>query len=297
MQGTRICLLTSLITLTVIFSACGGGGGSDSSGTSSPTQLRFAARINGETAECGKPYAGVGLSQATVQIQDFRFYVSDIKLIRSDAQEIPVQLVEDGLWQLENLVLLDFEDATGACAELGTPQTNSVVNFTVPKGDYVGVRFSMSVPFERNHGDSSSAPSPLNLGAMQWNWQAGYKFLRIDLLNDNPAPNNSWFIHIGSTGCQSESSVTAPSVECVRPNRTNVILSEFNPDENLVIVDAGRFLNSIDLRTNTADTLPGCMSTPTDPECPEVFNSLGIDFNSGKAEESCIGCQKLFWVE
>ena len=34
----------------------------------------------------------------------------------------------------------------------------------------------MGVPFESNHRDSTIAPSPLNITAMFWNWQGGYKF-------------------------------------------------------------------------------------------------------------------------
>lgn len=291
----RLFTTLTIFTLMVAPFLAGCGGGSGDGAT--PTQLRFSAKVNGQAAQCGVSYSGVGTSGATMQIQDFRFYVSNIALIRQDGTEVTADLVEDGLWQLGGLALLDFEDATGACSELGTPQMNSVVNFSVPDGDYVAVRFTLGVPFEQNHLDSTAAPSPLNLGAMQWNWQVGYKFMRIDLRNENPAPNNRWFIHLGSTGCESASKATAPTTACARPNRVDVVLSNFNADSNEIVLDVGKFLAGANIGFNTAETLPGCMSTPTDPECSEVFRALGLSLQSGQSAVGCNECQELFTVE
>ena len=52
---------------------------------------------------------------------------------------------------------------------------------SAPRASYSGVRFTMGVPFELNHGDPTVAPSPLNITAMFWNWQGGYKFLKADM--------------------------------------------------------------------------------------------------------------------
>ncbi|MCI5064865.1 metallo-mystery pair system four-Cys motif protein [bacterium] len=273
--------------------SCGGG----SSDPMNPSSIRFAARVMGEEARCGQAYEGVGAGGTTIRIQDLRFYLSQLILLTAEGNEVPVELVEDGKWQHGGVALLDFEDATGACSELGTADTNSVVNFTAPTGNYTGLRFSVGVPFESNHQDATTAPAPLNLGAMQWNWQAGYKFIRIDLLNENTAPDNRWFLHLGSTGCESDSRITVPTTTCARPNTVEVELDNFNPSENTVVLDIGMFLQGIDLSQNTPETLPGCMSTPTDPECPQVFQRLGLDIASGQPISPCEGCQSLFSVE
>lgn len=289
-------LISSFVILLYFLAGCGGS--SSNSEGSTPTQLRFTARINGQDVQCGVQYEGVGRTAETVQVQDFRFFISNLTLITSSGAEVPVSLIEDGLWQFGDVALLDFEDATGACAELGTTLTNNVVNFTVPAGDYVAARFTLGVPFEQNHLDTASASAPLNLGAMQWNWQAGYKFIRVDLLNGSTAaPNNRWFIHLGSTGCESESRVTPPTTECSRPNRVEVTLENFNPDTGIVVVDAGEFLANTDVSFNTPDTLPGCMSTPTDPECPGVFRALGLSLETGQSLSDCDNCQELFRIE
>ena len=70
---------------------------------------------------------------------------------------------QDGLWQYENVALLDFEDKTGGCRDVGTVETNAQVVGTVPEGDYTGLTFDLGVPFELNHIDASTAPSPLNV--------------------------------------------------------------------------------------------------------------------------------------
>lgn len=271
---------------------CGGSGGG---GQSAPTQIQFAARVNGQAANCQNSYEGVGVANTRVQLQDFRFFISNLRLVTTGGEEVPVELVEDGLWQVDNLALLDFEDASGACSELGTPATNTVVNFSAPARDYIGVRFELGVPFHLNHQDASTAPAPLNLGAMQWNWQAGYKFIRVDLLNENQAPGNRWFVHLGSTGCQSASSVTAPTTECARPNRVEVALDGFIPGESQIVIDIGQFLRGSNVGQNTPETLPGCMSGLTDPECPELFRAFGLNTETGVMD--CENCQELFTLE
>jgi uncharacterized repeat protein (TIGR04052 family) len=84
-------------------------------------------------------------------------------------------------WQHAGTALLDFEDGRAACAN-GTAPMNTALRDTVAAGDYTGVAFKAGVPFEMNHGDPTTAPSPLNLTSMFWNWRGGYKFVRIDMV-------------------------------------------------------------------------------------------------------------------
>lgn len=64
---------------------------------------------------------------------------------------------------------------------------NSAVKGKVPAGRYTAVTFDLGVPFALNHADVASAPSPLNVKAMWWSWQGGYKFVRVDMKTDAPA--------------------------------------------------------------------------------------------------------------
>jgi uncharacterized repeat protein (TIGR04052 family) len=114
--------------------------------------------------------------------------------------------------------------ARGPCRN-GTAATNTAVRGTCARGHaYTGVRFTLGVPFSRNHGDPTVAPSPLNNTAMFWNWQGGYKFLKFDTASSGqpattkaPDPqgggNASGFsVHLGSTVCAAPSKTTAPSL-------------------------------------------------------------------------------------
>ncbi len=261
-------------------------------------EIPFTAQIAGQPFSCAASYDGIGSTKTTVKVADFRVYVSNFRLIGSDGAEVPVQLDQDGTWQLDGSALLDFEDATAACAN-GTPETNTIVRGTVPDGNYMGLAFDIGLPFGQNHGDASLAASPLNLTAMFWSWQGGYKFIKIDLSTSGrplPAPMKmeastgmdmseaptGWSLHLGSTGCAADSRTSAPAAECANPNRIAVKLDAFMPGMagmDTVVLDPAPVLAVSDLDTNAPDTSPGCMSFPKDADCVAVMNRLGLAYD------------------
>ena len=112
---------------------------------------------------------------------------------------MPVKLKQDDKWQFDDLALLDFEDATGACGN-GTPETNTDVSGTVPAGhSYSGMQFTGGSAVRKNHTDLTTMPSPLNLTAIAWVWNAGRKFLRVELASTGKP--RGFVLHLGSTGC------------------------------------------------------------------------------------------------
>jgi uncharacterized repeat protein (TIGR04052 family) len=137
---------------------------------------------------CGESYQGVGTEKSTVTPTDFRFYVSNVALIDREGNAVPLKLKQDGKWQYQNTALLDFEDGTSAC-DNGTAEINTTVVGTIPQGDYQSLQFTLGVPQNLNHDDAAIAPSPLNLTSMWWNWQGGYKFLRVDLKTEDAIAN------------------------------------------------------------------------------------------------------------
>ena len=153
------------------------------SGTDRPLQeitVAFAGEFGGQPFDCAARFDGIGATDATVTVADYRLYVSRLRLLDATGEETPAALVDDGRWQTDSVALLDFEDATGHCRN-GTPQTNTTIRAQVPEGEYTGIAFDIGVPFEHNHGDPTLAASPLNLTGMFWNWRGGYRFLRVDL--------------------------------------------------------------------------------------------------------------------
>lgn len=267
--------------------------------------IRFAAQVGDKPFACGDSYDGIGATRSRVTPSDFRFYVSDVQLVDASGKSVPLALEQDGRWQHANVALLDFENRTGPCLT-GTNETRDVIVGTAPAGNYRGLRFTLGVPFGLNHADSTIAPSPLNLTSLFWNWQAGYKFLRIDLatsgrpqdmkpgdmprFGDRAASNRLGFaIHLGSTQCAADGTNKAPSA-CANPNRPTVEFPAFDPARNIVIADLKSVLEGVDVDTNQADSPAGCMSTPTDGDCNPLMRNFGLTFAGAG------GSQKFFRV-
>ncbi|MGE3274937.1 MAG: MbnP family copper-binding protein [Vicinamibacterales bacterium] len=238
-----------------------------------PVRLRFDAVVRDQPVACGAKYDGIGTTASTISIADFRFYVSRVRLVTADGAEVPVTLEQDGLWQHEDVALLDFEDGTGACAN-GTPELRDFVAGTVPPGDYRGVRFDIGMPFDLNHREPTVAPSPLNLSRLFWSWNGGYKFARLDLRTTGQP--RGWMIHLGSTGCSPSDTPSTVPMSCVHPNRVDVNLASFNTSTDVVRLDVAALLRESNVDANQAETPLGCMSGRSDAECPAILTALGL---------------------
>jgi uncharacterized repeat protein (TIGR04052 family) len=251
--------------------------------------IRFAAQVNGSAFACGQSYGGLGSTQATATPTDFRFYVHDVHLLRADGSAVPVMLTESP-WQHQGVALLDFENGQGPCAQGGNAALNETLRGTAPAGSYTGLRFTLGVPERLNHQDATVAPSPFNLTAMFWNWQNGYKFVKVDLrvgaahpaaasapAHGGAAGEGGFSLHLGSTQCVA-AAPTQPGRDCRNPNRPVITLTGFDPLSAPVIADIGPILAGVDITRNTERTPPGCMSFPNDPECRSVLPALGLPY-------------------
>lgn len=249
-----------------------------------PVSVRFAAVVGSTPWQCGNLYDGVGSSQASLQPQDLRFFVHGLELERADGSAAPVKLDDVAGWQANQVALLDFEDGRGKC-NTGTPDLRSVVSGLVEPGDYVGLRFSVGVPFAENHKNAAVAPAPLAQSALSWNWQQGYIFLRFE----GGTPAGRYEVHLGSTGC---TGTTGNITGCARPNRPVVDLPAFDTASQTVVFDVLRLLADSDLTRNAGDSV-GCASAASDPDCEGPFDHLGLDLGSG----SVTGVQDVFRAE
>ncbi|MFV0383017.1 MbnP family copper-binding protein [Paracoccus sp. (in: a-proteobacteria)] len=242
-------------------------------------EIPFIAEVAGQPLACGQSYPDLGSAATTAQMLDYRLYVSDPVLIAGDGSRVPLALEQDGVWQVGQTALLDFEDGSASCVN-GTPQMNQSLRGTVPEGDYTGLEFRIGVPFAQNHLDPVLAPSPLNLTGMFWNWQGGYKFIKIEFAPDGMAADSKgWTLHLGSTGCASSDKTVAPAQACANPNVVSVSLPGFDPASNSVVIDPAPVVAGADLTTNAPDTSAGCMSSPEDSDCDTAMPRLGLPFN------------------
>jgi uncharacterized repeat protein (TIGR04052 family) len=264
-------------------------------GGDKPVTINFDARVGDQPARCGETYAGVGTSKAAIFLQDFRIYVSNVRLIGANGQEVQLALTPDSQWQSDRVALLDFENATGNCN--GNAATNTTLRGTVPAGNYTGVAFEIGVPYDLNHMDPTLAAAPLNYSSLTWPWRIGYKFTTIDLdtasrpmTSAQPAAMpgmggmsaSGFSIHLGSTDCGSGSPTTPPNAPCSNPNRPTYRLEGFDLTQQKVVLDLAALLAGTDVTVNAPRSASGCMASTEDDDCIAIMDRLGLTFR-GKA--------------
>ncbi len=127
---------------------------------------------------------------ARYTITGFRYYVSNIRLVKQDGTEYPIA----NKYLLVNPAVASYD--------LGQ----------VPVGNYKGIRFNVGVDSVTNHKDPTIYPStnPLAIQSpgIHWDWNSGYIFLMFegtcdttagntDVLNMMGGFNHDLFFHIG----------------------------------------------------------------------------------------------------
>lgn len=262
-QAKPLASFSLLLLSVAILFAC--------SRDSSSIQLTFVGTWHDQPITC---------SSDTPSLTDLRFFVSNIELLDAAGKAHPLRIVEPSPWQFEDVTLIDLEDGSGRC-DNGSPEMNAVINGTVPVVDFVGIRFTIGVPFKLNHANPLLAATPLDDGAMHWHWRSGYKFMRVGIAT---AEEGFW-LHLGSTDCQG----TVQNISgCGAPNRVSVELSNFSPGEDVIALDLSALFAEVDL----ADGIPSdCSSGPGEMACAAPFAALGVPFG-----EHVTGKQAVFRV-
>jgi uncharacterized repeat protein (TIGR04052 family) len=268
-----------------------GDASADAAPASRSIELSFEARMGSAIFDCADTYDGLGSSGVSVTMSDFRFYIYDVRLVDDGDREVPLALEQDGEFQHEDVVLLDFENRTGSCVN-GTPETNSVVKGTLPAGNFKGLRFGIGVPSALNHADPTKAASPLNLTAMLWPWTMGHLFTRIDARVEGGTSRPSFLIHLGSDGCTGNPAA-GQTVSCARPNRAEIELTNFDPARDKVVLDYAKLVAEVALDMDQGGE-SGCMASVSDPECLALLEQFGVDPATGMPGSSQ---QAVFSVE
>lgn len=237
---------------------------------------------------CSAVLGGVGTTGATARFRDFRFYISNVKFLAADGSVVPLQLRANDAYNYssggDSVTLIDLENGTCLDSTDGTTAINKVIRGQVPDGAYTGIEMTVGVPFAINHTDTTTAPPPLDIQAMAWNWQAGRKFAKIEITDPNGAAG-SWTakvfnFHLGSTGCTGNPA-TGQTVSCAAPKRMTFRLTGIALQHIHVLVDALALFSGNNVTVN-AGGAAGCMSSATDPECPAIFQRIAVDLNSGQ---------------
>ncbi len=256
-------------------------------------RIGFTARNGNKPVSCARPVTGLGTTSRSAKLTDLRFYVSGVQLLRKGGGAVNVKLPKGSKWSYTKgksaVTLIDLENGAGNCATAGTKAMNAQVRGTVPRGKYVGVRYSVGVPQSLNHTDMTAMPSPLNITAMGWSWQFGRKFMNIELGQDTgPAwASKIYYLHLGSTDCVGNPAA-GEKAKCALPNRNSVTLRKFNPAKQKVAIDLKRLYAGVDIAGEPMGDMGdsgdmggmmhmhGCMSGTDSPDCAPLFNALGL---------------------
>lgn len=219
--------------------------------------LTIAADYQDKPVTCGNSLMAEGNAW---QVDTLRFYVSDLALKQAGKWHHIPFLNND--WQHENVALVSL--TTPDCQ---MQQINAQLSFdsALDWQDVEAVRFSIGVPFERNHLNPLTQPSPLNLPAMFWSWQLGHKFIRLDMQQPQ---GRDWSFHLGSIGCQSASRMRSPQQPCQQPHLYTVELAK--PASDKLVLQLDQLL--ADLSLGSART---CMfRAPDISSCLQVVDNL-----------------------
>lgn len=202
-------------------------------------------------ATCQASWANGTHSWSISQIQ---LYMSQFEVMNNNGQWQKISLA-DNAFQAQNVALISM-----ICGQ--TAESNLQLSFTSPINDAVNLRFSLGVPFELNHLNPLSQPSPLNVPSMFWVWQTGHKFARIELDNNE----DGWLFHLGSTGCSSASALRAPQQPCRQPN---LFTLEVPINDAQVDIDLARWFDGV-----VFEEMPNCKSQSDNPSCHIILNNL-----------------------
>ena len=224
-------------------------------------ELEFAITVGDIPFVCGQMNENLGATETEYAFTDMRMFVHDVVLVSTDGQEYPVQIDDDGIWQRDGIVLLDFENG----CENGTSQMNTKVVGRVANTNTNSIRFSVGIPPEVNSNETvlEGRGSPLNQTAMFWSWMSGYKYIRLD------GAAGPFRFHLGATGCDS-------AFQCDEVNIPTIQIDGFEPREHQIRLDLGHLLAETDISTNSPGTAPGCMGESIDPDCTSIFERLGL---------------------
>lgn len=273
--------LTFVIASSIALTACSND---EAQPVTEDVAISFAAQVNGQNFTCGQTHTGVGTGGNDFQVNDFRMYVHNARIHDAlTGDDHAIELTQDGVWQRDNVALLDFEDG---CAT-GTTETNKVmagkvtVPVTVDLAD-AEVCFTVGVPEDKNHLDVNAVESPLNDSSMFWAWKVGYKYIRIDGVGDPTVAANPFVLHLGAQGCPGASNTAPPTSACTVPNTFDVCIANFDVVNDVIAVDPARVFEGNDVTANHG-AKPGCMSFIDDDDCEEIMPRLGLDYTYGRS--------------
>ncbi len=219
----RLLGVLLLLSATIAFTGCE----TDEEPMPNATQkLSFHVHTNVGSQEADYVSTFTDASGRKFTISDFRYYLSNIVLIKSDGSELP----------LSDLVLLV------------SPLENDYELMDVPVGDYKGMKLLFGLDSATNHLDPATYPAgnPLAIQTpgIHWDWNSGYIFMKMEGLCDTTLSGSGnadfpFFYHVGMDELKRSIDMTNEPFSVVSGTDKEVVLE-------LDILDV---LQNVDMRT------------------------------------------------
>lgn len=151
--------------------------------------FNFAGQYDGQTLVLNQSYPFT--SDMDLMYSTLLFYVSDVRLVTVDDQEVVIKDVD----------MVNFYDhhTTAATASEGETLTFE----DVPEGEYKAIRFGIGLPADLNATNPADYPSthPMSRTEMYWDWRGTFIFSMIEGSVDtlqNGTPDVFLTYHSGS---------------------------------------------------------------------------------------------------
>lgn len=219
-----ICLSLAVVTLITTFVACNddettppsNGGGGSTTYASGEVSVEFQNIAGSVFLDPTGATNYVNSSGETFSVTNFRYYISNVKLIKDDGSKYEVP---------NSYYLIDANDTNSLIAKLPN----------IPGGKYTGVEYMIGVDSTRNvSGAQTGALDPAN--GMFWSWNQGYIFFKLEG-NSSAANNNFFEFHVGGfTGAN---------------NALRNVSIDFTP--SILIVDGGKRESEIHISTDVLE--------------------------------------------
>ncbi|MDO6489007.1 metallo-mystery pair system four-Cys motif protein [Colwellia sp. 6_MG-2023] len=297
----------SLTFASVVLLAGCGSSSESTVDTGTPTEentpftLDFTAKSAGETVACDTSHNQFGTEELhAISVSDLRFYISNLKFYNENNEEISAELDANDFQRHSEqgfVGLIDFTSNTaGACTDDalgGTERTNTAISGTIigGTGTVNSVSFDVGVPQAVMKdviatNTQEDAPTPLN--ELYWSWASGYRHFVMNFTIENTEEvEGKGLIHLGSRDCGGDGLLALEEKDtCDFVNTPKVTLDNFNPVNDVVVLDIDAMLNNVQFSATGDEVTPtvSCHSNPTQTDCTALFENFGLDITDGSAD-------------
>ena len=216
---SKVTPVLILALFAFAWTSCGNDDDNTSDGKTN-LELQLSYTVNGEAYEQDAVY-NIGGVNTSFNVANF--YISNIRIMNEDSE------------------MAIFEDLN----LLATPENTTFELGEIDIDHYHMIRFNIGVQAEENNQSEidftsrpASDPLAMQTPAMHWNWNAGYRFLRVDGLVDTDGdgtPSDILEIHIGTDNFLTEAAVMLQ--KDAEDNDQNIIELEFDIANLFTVID------------------------------------------------------------